>query len=149
MTLKPLPASQFDCLRDLIGKRIVESNLQKRSTVDDAIITLTRGYDGRFMSAYADNFENPQFCLIMAHFPGMATAGTIAHISLMWVDPAHRGDAEALEVLFQTAENYARLNGADVLVGTSWLYRGSKGTDSLWLKKGYEVQETQYVKHLT
>jgi GNAT superfamily N-acetyltransferase len=149
MILKPLRSQDFGCLNEIFAKRIEESNLQERSSVDYALRSLERGYAGRYMGAYVDDFEKPTCCLIMSHFPGMSTSGVVAFINLIYIDPEHRGRSETAKVLMQTAENYARLNSANVLIGTSWLYRGSKGSDSFWQSRGFEVQETQYVKHLT
>ena len=149
MTLKTLRAQDFGCLTEIFAKRIEESNLQDRSTVDYALKSLERGYAGRYMGAYVDDFEKPTCCLIISHFPGMATSGIVAYINLIYISPELRGRSEIAKVLMQTAENYANLNSASVLIGTSWLYRGSKGSDAFWKDRGFEVQETQYVKHLT
>lgn len=147
--LYPLPQSKIPVLREIIKARIEESNLTERSNVDDCLVKLDKGYDARYMAAYVDNVQDPKCCLIMSHFPGMATSGVLAHITLVYVAPEKRGDIETINVILATAENYAKFHKADTLVGTSWLYRGSKGTDDMWKRKGFEPQETIYVKHLT
>jgi len=149
MTLKPLKREQLTCLIDILQKRIAESKLETRSTLSDAIKTLERGYDGRFMGAYVDDFDDPKHCLIMAHFPGMATKDVLANICLIYSAPEERGNPENTTVLLQTAENYARMNSATSVVGTSWIYRGCKDSGPFWKANGFEVQETAYVKFLT
>lgn len=149
IVLKPLRQNQLDCLDPLIAARLAESNLLDRSTVESAKANLIRGYEARYMGAYVDDVENPKYCLIMATFPGMATSDLMAQIVLIYVSPEVRGDVEALNIMVNTAENYARLNGASSLTGSSWLFRGSEDIGSIWKHYGFEIQETTYVKILT
>lgn len=147
--LYPVPESKLDILKGMIEKRIVESNLVGRSSVEECLASLQRGYDMRYMAAYVDNLEEPKSCLIMSHFPGVSTFGLMAHITLIYVSPKQRGKLNIVKTLIETAENYAKLCGAMSVVGTSWVYKGSRGTDELWLRNGYEIQEKVYIKNLT
>jgi hypothetical protein len=147
--LYPLPQSKIPVLREILKARLIESNLQERSDADDCLVKVDKGYGARVMAAYVDDVQNPKCCLVMSHFPSIATSGTLAHISLVYVAPEKRGDLEVVKVILTTAENYAKFHQADTLAGTSWLYRGSKSTDALWKRNGFEIQETIYVKHLT
>ena len=147
--LYPVPETKLDVLRGIFKQRIAEAKLTERSTVESCMESLKKGYELRYMAAYVDDVEDPQCCLIMAHFPGMATLGLMAHIALIYVCPKQRGKLEILNTLLSTAENYAKLNGAVYVAGTSWIYRGCKGTDEMWKSHGYEAQETIYVKPLT
>ena len=148
IVLKPLKKNQLACLRTVLQKRIKESNLQVRSTVDLCLFNIERGYDGKYAGAYVDDAENPEVVLIMTHFPGTATFNMMAFINLIYVNPEKRGDPETLKVLLRTAENYAKMNGADCLVGTSWIYRGAEDTSKMWTTAGFEPQEKIFIKHL-
>lgn len=147
MILKPLRKEQFPCLTEIFKQRIIESNLQDRTTIEDLFRNLSLGYDSRTMGAYVDDVEKPNHCLIMSHFPGVVVNGIMAYISLIYSTPEHRSTENAA-VLLRTAENYARLNGASMLLGSSWVYRGSQDTGLFWVHNGFEVQETAYIKHL-
>jgi hypothetical protein len=149
MTLKPLRRNQFDCLRKLLEQRLKESHLEKLTSADYIIPKLEGCYDIRSAGAYVDDVDNPKHCLIMTHFQSAFIDGVAAFVSLLYSVPEARGNPEDLAVLFQTAENYARLNGCIRVTGSSWIFEGSKGIDALWLKKGYKPQETVFVKSLT
>jgi hypothetical protein len=146
--LKPLKKNQLSSLKKVFADRIKESNLQMRSTPELCLFNAERGYDGKYLGAYADSVEDPKVVLIMTHFPGMATFNMMAFINLIYIVPEKRGDADVVEVLLRTAENYARLNGADSVIGTSWIYRGAKDTSKMWIDAGFEPQEKIFIKHL-
>lgn len=148
MTLKPLRKEQFDCLRLLLQTRLEESNLTERTSVDFILSKLETLYGMHSAGAYVDDFDSPKHCLLMTHFPSSLVPGVVAYVSLIYSMPEARGDAKAVDVLFETAENYARLNGAIAVSGSSWIFRGSKGTDALWKSRKYEAQETVYLKTL-
>lgn len=148
MILKPLRKDQFDCLRSILQKRLEEANLTDLTTVDFLLERLEASYGMHRAGAYVDDFDAPKHCLIMSHFPSGFLLGTVAYVNLMYSVPEARGDTEAANVLFTTAENYGRLNGADAVSGSSWVFRGAKGTDALWKLHKYEAQETVYLKYL-
>lgn len=148
MTLVPLRKDQLDCLRAIIQTRLEESNLTTLTSVDFIIAKLASFYGMRCAGAYVDDVDSPKHCLLMTHFPSSLIHGTVAYVSLIYSLPSARGNAEDAQVLFNTAENYARLNGAIAVSGSSWTFRGSKGTDALWKSQKYEVQETVYLKTL-
>lgn len=148
MTLKPLLPPQFDCLKPLLAEGLEESGLVGMSSPDYIIKKLTELYNIRSAGAYADSVESPKHCLIMTHFPSLLTDEVVATIHRIYTRKAFRGNPEDVDVLYSTAENYARLNGATTLVGSSWLFNGSKRTDALWTSKGYKLQSVNYVKIL-
>lgn len=102
----------------------------------------------RNLGVYVDNADNAQHCLIISHFPGLATQAITAHILLIYSVPEARGNTQAVDVMVATAENYARLHGAETLSGASWVYRGAKDIDALWQHYGFEPQERIFIKHL-
>jgi len=128
--------------------RIEEANLVGKTTVEHCLAKLEEGYNARSMGAYVDSLESPSCCLIMAHFPGVVMMGTSAFILFAYASPEKRGTPGLFESIVSTAENYAKLNGASSVFGSSWLYKGCRGIDSLWKASGYEIQESVYVKHL-
>lgn len=149
MYLKPLRRDQFDILKPLLKHRLAESNIDKVTSPEYVISKLESFYDMRSAGVYVDNDEAPKHCLIMTHFPGGLIDGIVAFVNLIYTIPEARGDAEAMEVMLRTAENYARLNGATTISGSSWILGGSKGTDAMWTKDGYVPQETVFIKRLT
>jgi hypothetical protein len=148
MRLFPLLPDQFDCLIPLLAERLEESKLTAFSSPEYLLKKLTDLYSIRSAGVYVDDVTDPRHCLIMTHFPGMTLDRVVATINLIYTRPAFRGDTQAVDALYKTAENYARLNGADVLQGSSWLFDGSKRTDALWTKLGFSLQSVSYVKML-
>lgn len=148
MKLLPLPEDKFDCLLPALQARVAEANLQQRTSAETILKTLRATYATRCAGAYVDSFENPRHVLIMTHFPGADVLGLQAFISFLYVAPEVRGNKDNLDDMFAAAANYAKLNGADILMGSSWIYRGAKASDLLWRSAGFEPQETVYVKHL-
>lgn len=148
MKLIPLTEDKFDCLRPALEARITESNLQDRSNPDKAIRMLRAAYGTRCAGAYVDNTEDPKHVLIMMHFPGVDTFGLQAMISVLYIAPEERGNAANLATMLSAAENYAKINGAEYITGSSWTYRGAKASDSLWRANGFEPQETVYIKKI-
>ena len=149
MTLQPLLTSELDCLVPMLECSISESNLQGKCAVPDMMAKLQRGYESRCMGAYVDNKESPKHVLIMCHHPGLAMQGTVATILRIFTMPEARGETEAVDVMVKTAENYARLHGASVLLGSSWIFRGARSIDALWTHYGFEPQERIFSKTLT
>lgn len=149
ITLHPIPQSKIGILQKIITDRIIESHLEHRSSVGEVMVKLERGYNERRMGAYVDDLNNPQCALIMSLFHGSATEDRYANIALAYVVPELRGKAEYGNALIETAEAYAKHHKANSLLGTSWLYKDSKDTGWFWKAKGFEPQETIYVKHLT
>jgi hypothetical protein len=148
MKLYPLLPEQFDCLIPLLAERLEECKLSTLSSPEYILGKLKDFYSIRSAGAYVDDTNDPKHCLIMLHFPGVAVDRMLATISLIYTRIGHRGDPANVDVLFTTAENYARLNGADLLNGSSWLFDGSKRTDALWEKRGFTVESINYVKKL-
>ena len=149
ITLKPVRESEFDCLREAFALRLSESNMSEFGGVDDLLVKLRQGYARQCLGAYVDNVEKPQHVLVMGHFPGFLTQGSFASIILVYSIPEARGDTSAVDVMIATAENYARLNGAEYLLGTSWVYRGSADIDALWKFYDFEPRERVFIKNLT
>jgi hypothetical protein len=145
----PVPQSRIGNLREIFEDRVIESNLTERSDVNELLLKLERGYDNRSTAAFVDNLEKPQCCLIMSMFIGTCTEDQYANIILLYVAPTLRGKLNYVNALMKTAKAYATTNGATSLVGTSWLYRGSKSTELFWKKHGFEDQEKIFVLHLT
>lgn len=148
MTLKPLLPEQFDCLKPLLAERLKECKLSKLSSPEYIIQKLNDFYAIRSAGVYVDDVKDPKHCLIMTHFSGVAVDRLLATISLIYTRIGHRGNQANVDTLYATAENYARLNGADILTGSSWLFDGSKRTDALWEKHGFAVESINYVKTL-
>lgn len=149
MNLIPLKKEQFPCLREACEDHIKMSSMEERITFANVIEFLTQGYDNRTVGAYVDSVEKPNACLIITHFSSVLTGAVSAFIHLVYVTPELRGTPAPLKALLDSAEAYARANGASFLVGSSWIYRGGRGSDALWKRNGFEPQETSYVKHLT
>jgi hypothetical protein len=148
MYLKPLKREQFDCLVPILQRRLEESGIADITSPEYAISKLESAYDMRAAGVYVDDEKSPKHCLIMSHFPGGMFEGVVAYINLIYTVPEERGDGASMKTMLRTAENYARLNGARFLQGSSWM-RGGKSTDSMWLEDGYILQEKTFIKPIT
>jgi hypothetical protein len=149
ISLKPVPESRLDVIRPLLQSSIEESGLAELSDVNDLMAKIQRGYGNRCMGVYVDDLEKPQHLLILAHMPGLATKALAAFILRIYTLPEARGDTAAFDVMLATAENYARLHGAESLMGSSWIFRGARDISALWKHYGFEPQENTFVKYLT
>jgi len=148
MRLYPLLPEQFAVLKPILAERLKESHLDKVTTPEIIIEKLTHLYSIRSAGVYVDDVKDPKHVLGMTHFPSLWGKGVDATISLIYTRPAFRGNQEHVDTLYRTAENYARLNGASTLTGSSWLLDGSKRTDALWEKHGFSLQSITYTKSL-
>ena len=147
--LKPVPQSKIGIVKPLLASSIEESNLKDLSDVDDLMAKLNRGYDTRCMGIYVDDLDAPKHLLIMSHMPGLALKATVAFVLRIYSLPEARGDTSAVDVMMATAENYARLNGAEAIMGSAWIYRGALDISPLWKFYGFEPMENTFLKQLT
>lgn len=147
--MKLLPQEKISILRKIFEDRVNESNIEHRTSVEGLLLKLERGYTNLTMAAYVDDIENPKCCLVMSLFLGLVTDDHYANIALIYLTPELRGSVSYGKLLLETAEAYAKYHQAQTLMGTSWLYKGSKGIDWFWKKNGFQPQENIYVKHLT
>lgn len=148
MILKPLRIEQFECLTDIFKTKINESNLQEKATVEDSLQALEKGYNERCVGAYVDDAVSPKHCIILSHFHSSSTESAVARIHLIHSDSTEHESDENLQILFQTAENYAKLNGCAKLIKFSRVQYGSQSDDSTLLTQGFEPQEVIYVKEI-
>jgi hypothetical protein len=146
--LYPVPQGKLGCLEKLLETARKEMKVEKRSDVSYILARVEDGYSSRSMAAYVDSLESPSHCLILATWPGIITKGVIATVVLIYSLPEVRGNKEVLKTLMSTIENYARLSGADTILGSAWKYGCESPIDSLWKKYKYVEQETTYVKLL-
>ncbi len=148
--LYPVPQSQLSCVEKLLETARQESGpkMQKRMDVKYTLARVEDGYDSRRMAVYVDSLENPNHCLILAHWPGIMTKEDLVAVLLIYSSPEHRGNPEAVKTLLDTIESYAKISGADAVVGGAWLYDYDVNIESLWKSRGYVDQEKVFVKML-
>jgi hypothetical protein len=145
--LYPVPQSKLYIVKDLLTKAKDELK-NDRADVDESLAAVENGYTNKRMGVYVDDLVSPKHCLILALMPGLATKGMLVTVLLIYSVPEERGRADIIDAMMFTIDNYATLNGATDILGSSWKYKGARGIDSLWLSRGYEIQETVYVKTL-
>lgn len=148
MRLYPLPHSKLENARAIFTKAHGELKTQPKATIEQAMASVAKGYENRTVAVYVDDIENPKHCLAVALVPGFLVEGLMVVCLLIYSVPEERGKTEPLDALHLTLENYARIHGAETILGSSWIYRGSRGIDAMWKDRGFEPQETTYVKLL-
>jgi len=148
MKLEPLPLNQLAKVEQVFIKAHAEHTLQHKATVEQAMRSMAVGYERRNTSIYMDDFDSPKHCLVLCHVPGVLVEGLMVIVMLIYTVPEERGNKESLNLLHQTIENYARIHGAETIIGSSWEYKGSRGIGPMWEAQGYEKQEITYVKLL-
>ena len=141
-----LRKEDIPCLRNILSRRAIESNLAEQPTVEKYMEFLMLGYDQQVIGAYADDLVDPKICLLMVSVVNPASDTKAAHILLIYVDPLIRGNPSVFSDLVTYAENYTKLVGATHLVSSSWTFRGSRSISALWEKFGFEEQEIKYIK---
>lgn len=148
MRLYPLPHSKLANARPIFAQAHSELTMQPKATLDQAMSSVEKGYENRTVAVYVDDIEKPKHCLALALVPGFLVEGLMVVVLLIYSTPEERGNKEALDALHFTLENYARIHGAETIIGSSWKYKGSRGIDAMWKSRGYEEQEVTYVKLL-
>lgn len=148
MKLFPLPHTQLENVRPIFTKAHVELTMQPKATIQQAMFSVERGYENRTVAIYVDNIDAPKHCLALALVPGFLVEGFMVVVLLIYSVPEERGNKEALDAMHLTLENYAKIHGAETIIGSSWKYKGSRGIDAMWKSRGYEQQEVTYVKLL-
>jgi hypothetical protein len=148
MKIYPLPQAKLPNIQKLLEKADSELVSQKGTTVEHVMASVERGYGNRTVGVYVDDVDNPLHCLVLALVPGFYVEGLMVVVLLIYSMPEERGNKEALDALHLTIENYAKIHGAETILGSSWIYRGSRGIDAMWKARGYEAQEIAYVKLL-
>lgn len=143
--MKPAPQSELFKLRGLFNQIIKEMN--GRLTADEAVVKFDRAMTAKYLQIFTDNIEDPKHCLIVSHMPGMVDSGFICAVIMMYSSPQHRNQT-SLDEMHNLVDNYAREHSCEAILGSAWKYKGARGIDSMWLSKGYELQETTYVKIL-
>ena len=146
MTLKPVPQSKLEGLLPFFEPICAELNATERITVKEWMEIIGRGYEGRYLDVYVDDFEDPKHCLVLCRMPGGVDRGVVTVVRLIYSKPDHRNDEDAVKTMMTTIDNYHKIHGTTAILASSWKFRGSRPIDSLWLDNGFEVQETTYVK---
>lgn len=148
MKMIPVPQSSLESLVPFFAPIIAEMNLTERINVREWMEILGRGYLAKLADVYVDSLSDPQHCLVLSRMLGGVDRGVIAVVRLIYSKPDARGDTEAVQVMMSTIENYAKIHACDIILASSWKFRGVRPIDTLWKNHGFEVQETTYVKQL-
>ena len=146
--LYPVPESLLDNIEPLFTTAHSEMVMQPKATVKQAMASVKNGYANRTLGVYVDSVTNPKHCLVLAHVPGVLIEGVMVVVMLIYSTPEERGRKDILDAMHLTIDSYARLHGAETIIGSSWKFRGSRGIDAMWKSRGYEEQEVTYVKLL-
>lgn len=144
MNLITLKREEISCLISIITNRLKEANLTESSDILRTIEFIQGGYDCRFMGAYVDSIEDPKIALVLTHYPDIFSYTTTCSIALIYVAPELRGKPNNFSELIRISKNYARLNNAKRLIGSSWVFRNAPSISKLFEKEGFEIQEVTY-----
>ena len=148
MTLKPLPFSLLHKANAIIGKAYSELTMPPQYTLERGLETLREGYAYKTVAVYLDDFQDPKHCLSLMLLPqGTLFAGPLVVCMLIYSTPEER-TPENLDQLHLTLDSYAKIHKAGAISGSSWEYKDSRGIAPMWKARGYEKQETTYVKFL-
>jgi hypothetical protein len=146
--LYPVPESKLDNLKPILKKVAEDFDASRFKSPDVILQFLNAGYVNRSIDVYVDDVENPNHLLILAKVPSLWYNDMGVTVLLIFTVPEKRGDINILQTMLRTAESYAVIHGADYISGSSWVYRGHKGTDVIWKANDYTLAETVFTKHL-
>jgi len=146
--LIPVPQSLLEIVKPIVQLRVVESKLEKRTSVDSIHEKLVTGYKNHDKAVYVDSLEDPKHCLIVGLYDAILTDERTVGVHLIWSHPDVRGDVAYVRLMMETAVFYARAHEAVALLGSSWVYDGSEATDEIWKRFGYVPQANLLVKLL-
>jgi hypothetical protein len=142
MKMQTMLPEHFKNLEEIITLRVAESNITD-VTLDTAWHFAETIYNNRSGGIYVDDLQRPSHCLCMVHYIDPMRLKTVAVISLIYSKPEARS-TESWRVMIDMAKTYARLVNADIIHGSSWVFRGSKDTSSLWESCDFELQEKKF-----
>lgn len=148
MKMFPVPQSGLEALVPFFEPIVSEMNLTDRINVREWMEMLGRGYITKTTDVYVDSIQNPQHCLVLCRNFGGVDRGIITVVRLIYSKPEVRSDADAVAVMMKTIHAYAEIHDSNIILASSWKFKGSRPIDSLWIGNGFEVQETTYVKML-
>ena len=143
--MKEVNKDELFKLKGLFGTIIKETNVP--ITADEAVIKYHRGVEGGYLKVLTDNLEDPKHCLILSCLPGMVHSGFLCIVNLIYSLPQHRNQ-KMVDEMHAIIDDFAKAHKCEQILGSAWKYRGSRGIDSMWLGKGYEIQEVVYVKNV-
>ncbi len=149
--MTPIPQDRLkDVLTPIAVSFQAEANMEDRSIVEHMIRYIDDGYNTRFVSAFVDNLDSPNSCLVLKTGKSWMHPAPVCIVLTIWVRPEARGNSVALRNdMMKTAEAYARLNECEALYGSSWVYLGHEDISALWSGQGFDLQEKLFVKSLT
>ena len=146
--MKPLPQTKISVLRPVLETAIKELGIEDRTTVDFLINRIGMGYTARSINAYVDDVEEPKHVLVLEHSHGGVTDEKMVEVRFIYSEESERGDAEAVKAFDEQITTFCEFFNPDVILGSSWVYRGARRIDALWTSLGFEKQEIVYIKRL-
>lgn len=144
--MNEVPQTELFKLKDFLEEIVKEQ--KARLTGAEAIVKIDRAYTGKYSKCFVDNVNDPNHILILSHYPGTVSSGFVCVVNVIYSRPQNR-TKEASDAMFEAIDKYARANNCEEILGSAWKYQGARGVDSIWMEKGYDIQETTYVKVLT
>lgn len=145
--LYPVPQNKLSCIERLLNAATKEMGMSNHTNVPYSLARLEDGYDTRSAAAYVDNLEDPKHCIVITYVPGMIRNGVVAFFRLIYSLPDVRSP-KIQKILIETGENFARLNGAVSISGSSWKLTSKRDIGPIWKTEGYTEQEVIYTKQL-
>lgn len=146
--LYPLPESKLDVVWPLLDRVAEEMDTPKLASADQLKQSIARGYENKIMAVYVDNLESPKHCLVLSVTPAVIYEGLVAMVHLVYSVPEERGLPDMTAAMHRTIENYAKFHKAGLILAASWKYGNSRPIDQFWTARGYQTQETLYVKEV-
>lgn len=137
----------------LLQKRIEESRLGDRITMDRALSWTHSLIENNRGAAFVDDEILPTACVIVQYVPrenSVVFDESYCSVILIYVPRESRTLPKALACV-RAIEDYAKSKNCHCIYGSSWKFQGvdGDGIGKLWEHAGYEVQEIVYRKKLT
>jgi len=146
--LIPVPQGLLEIVKPIIQLRLAESNLEKRSSVENVFEKLVAGYKNHDKAVYVDSVDDPKHCLILGLYEAIVSDERTAAVHLIWSHPSVRGDIAYVRLMMETTVFYAKAHEAVAILGSSWIYGGAESTNAIWERFGFVPQANMYVKLL-
>jgi hypothetical protein len=144
--MTPVPQSLLaDTFRSVAERRIDESNLEGRCSVDKVLEKLDAGYTAKTLAAYVNDLANPTFFLIVGASSCLILDDPTCVVYLIYGTGEGDQTAERTDAI-KTAESYGKLFGCDNILLASWTYMGARDTSALWKRLGFDEQERTFTK---
>jgi|TARA_R110002167_G_scaffold294935_5_gene499555 hypothetical protein len=145
--LQEVAVTEFPKIKEIVERNISACKVESRTSFDYINATATLFASQNNIGVWVDDIEKPTALLIVTSGKFGVLNEVFAFVNTIYIDEDRR-TPELLKSMADTAALWAKSRGCKTLQISSWIYRGCPDISSVWVKSGFEPQETIFVKEV-